>query len=467
MLKQDDIDTTSIHKLLPDIQAFQGLASDVLEDIASHMSLIKYEAGEHIIWAGSLGQYLLVIDQGAVYVSLDSRDIELGRGDIVGEMALLSSKPSKADVVALTDVQGFAVNHDDFQALMEKHAGLATAMTGLMRSRMFGDDGINRLGDYRVMDLISEASMPDVYRGIDTVSGKTVSIKMVNYEQASQSGFRERFNKDIAKVIGLKHPNILQVLETLEDYSTEFIIMEKLEGNNLKYHLEKGNLFDARQTSDVISKVALALEYACDAANGGMIHGDVNPSNIVLNDTGGVKLMGYGLAVNDVNLMDDEASLSYLAPELLLKNPRDLRTDIYALGVTAFFMLTGKAPYTATTVDGLIEEQKRSLSPDINSLVRDLPEGLAEFINRALVKDPQQRIFNWFEIQTLLALAKGSNLNLLADTDMDMALVIKLKKLDIDTRSLNQEVHRLLKSHDIPYVMEVVMKDTTDVDFSH
>ena len=99
-------------------------------------------------------------------------------------------------------------------------------------------------------------------------------------------------------------------------------------------------------------------------------------------------------------------------------------------------------------------------------MVRDLPEGLAEFINRALIKDPDERISNWFEIQTLLVSGKGSSLNLLANEKMDMALVIQLQTWDVDTTALKQEIHKVMGGHHAQYEMEVVTRDNMDVDFS-
>jgi len=462
MLKEDDIDPQSVQEFLSAVETFKGLESSVLGDIASRMNLLKFEAGEHLIWAGGLGQYLLVIKQGTVYVSLNSKDIELGSGTIVGEMALLSRKPSKADVVALRDSEAYAVNYEDFQSLMKDHAGLATAMTELMKSRMFGPDGLNSLAHYKIVEQFSGGCSPDIYNAIDIDSGREVAIKMLNYEMTSQPNFKEHFKRDSQIVAGVRHPNIIRVIETIEDYSTDFVVMEKLRGCDLKFTMEKHGVFNAKQTSGVISKVALALEYAGNQKHGGLIHKNIRLSNIVLDALGHVKVMGYGLTASK----KDAEILPYMAPEMIEDQAVDYRVDIYALGVTAFVMLTGKMPYASTSLEALIYEQKGSLTPDINSLVRDLPEGLAEFINRALIKEPEERISNWFEIQTLLAPGKGSSLNLLANEEMDMALVIQLQTMDVDTAILKQELHKVMNLHHTQYEMEVVTRDNTDVDFS-
>jgi serine/threonine-protein kinase len=167
---------------------------------------------------------------------------------------------------------------------------------------------------------------------------------------------------------------------------------------------------------------------------------------------GKVKLMDFGIATTSSEVRQNfEGTLLYTAPEVLQKKPFDYRIDIYALGVTAFAMLTGKTPFRAPTILGIVEKTINKEAADIKTLVPDVPDGLAEFIRRALVKDPAQRISSWSEIQSLLAPGKGSKFDLLANSDMDMAVVVKLKTHAIDTELLLKEIHQVLKVHHASY----------------
>ena len=335
-------------------------------------------------------------------------------------------------------------------------------MTALMKSRMFGPDGLNSLTHYKITEAFSSGSSPAIFNAIDIKSGRQVAIRMLNYEMTSQPHFKERFKKDSNIISQIKHPNIVQVIETIEDYSTEFVIMRKLKGCDLEYTLAKQGVFNEKQTSGVISKVAVALEYSGKEENGVLVHQNIMLSNILQDELGHVKVMGYGMAAN----FNDEVAIHYMAPEVLQKQAVDYRADIYSLGVTAFIMLTGKMPYSSSTVEALIYEQNGSLSPDINSMVRDLPEGLAEFVNRALIRDPDERISNWFEVQTLLTSGKGNSLNLLSDEKMDMAMVIQLQTVDVDTALLKREIHKVMDVHHAQYEMEVVTRGNANNDFS-
>jgi len=169
--------------------------------------------------------------------------------------------------------------------------------------------------------------MSIVYNALDTVLGREVAIKMLKYEIASKTDFKKRFKQEAVTIAKLTHPNILHVIETIDDYSTSFIIMEKLDGYDLKYYLQEQGVFSGRQTCDIISQLALALEYAGNKHNGGIIHRDIKPANIVLDYQGNVKLMDFGIATTSSEVHQNfEGTLLYTAPEVLQKRPCDEET---------------------------------------------------------------------------------------------------------------------------------------------
>jgi len=336
-----------------------------------------------------------------------------------------------------------------------------------MKSRMFGAGGINRLGKYKLLSQLGEGGMSIVYNAFDTILGREVAIKMLKYEIASRKDFKKRFRQEAITIAKLSHPNILHVIETIDDYSTSFIVMERLDGYDLKYYLQQQGVFSGKQTCDIISQLALALEYASNKDNGGIIHRDIKPANIVLDYQGNVKLMDFGIATtSEKENKNFEGTIRYTAPEVLQKKPFDYRIDIYGLAVTAYTMLTGKTPFRASSMLAIAQKIIKQEAEDIKTLVPDIPDGLAEFIKRALVKDPKQRIASWSEIQKLLAAGKGNKIDLLENTDMDMAVVVKLKTTGIDTTLLVKELHQVLRIHHADYELEIVEKEKLDLDFT-
>jgi serine/threonine-protein kinase len=309
--------------------------------------------------------------------------------------------------------------------------------------------------------------MSIVYNALDTELGREVAIKMLKYEIATSEEFKRRFKQEAKIIAQLKHPNILHVIETIADYSTEFIVMEKLDGYDLNYYLKHQGVFSGEKTSEILHQIAMALEHANTNLSGGIIHRDVKLSNIVLDDRGHAKLTDFGIATSNENATEHyEGTVLYMAPEILLGNAIDHRVDIYALGITAFAMLTGKTPFTASTVDGVIANQLEKEPPVIEELVPDIPAGLAEFIHRSLIKDPEQRISNWLEVEALLSRDKSSNFKLEASSEMDTAIIIKMKSEGIDKDELLREIRWTLNRYRADYEIETVKRETQEVDFN-
>lgn len=117
-------------------------------------------------------------------------------------------------------------------------------------------------------------------------------------------------------------------------------------------------------------------------------------------------------------------------------------------------------------MDAIIAQHLGEEPPDIVTMVPDIPDGLAEFIKLALVKDPDQRISSWYEIQALLRAGKGNSADLLTNTDMDMAVIIKLKTSGVDTDLLVKEIQQILKVHHANYEVETIDRVSPDLDFT-
>ena len=467
MKTENTIDLDDAMVFLSGINLFSHIDSNIVENMASLMSINTYEAGEYLIHKGTPGSHMLLVKQGDVSVMLKNETVDLGKGSVLGEMALLSGKPSKADVIAQTQTQAFILEQEDFLGLMSEYTELASIMNDLMKSRFSAGDEIHVLGKYKILEQLGEGGMAIVYNALDTDLEREVAIKMLKYEIATSGDFKQRFKQEAKIIAGLKHPNILHVIETISDYSTEFIVMEKLDGYELNYYLKHQGVFSGEQTTSIIHQVALALEHANSNLSGGIIHRDVKLSNIVLDDRGHVKLMDFGIATTNENASEHyEGTVLYMAPELLQnKEDIDYRVDIYALGITAFAMLTGKTPFTASTIEAVIANHLEKEPPKIEDLVPDIPAGLAEFIHRSLIKDPTQRISNWLEIESLLSPDKTSNYKLDASSEMDSAIIIKMKSGNIDKDELLREIRWTMDRYGVDYEIETVKKETQEIDF--
>jgi serine/threonine-protein kinase len=338
--------------------------------------------------------------------------------------------------------------------LIEKHPDFAEVMSQLMTSRMAQNGGINRVGKYELRGKLGEGNMATVFNAWDPELEREVAIKMLKYKLAFNDRFRDSFEREARTIASLNHPNIVNVFEVIDEFSTRFIVMEKLHGQDLSEILKEKGAFGIAETREILSQVASALQYAHNHGDNGIVHRDIKPSNIVIDAYGNIKLSDFGIASppqdKDVNI---EGTPSYLAPEIINGDLLDGRADIYALGVMAFHMLTTSCPFSASTLAKLLKMQVNQTPPDIRSACPDIDEELAGFIESALSKDPDDRISDWAEINRILKPAGQFKLAL--DPD-ELAVIIRFRDTSYQqAASFINAMQRLLTEEEINHQIEM------------
>jgi serine/threonine-protein kinase len=190
--------------------------------------------------------------------------------------------------------------------------------------------------------------MAKVFLGTDTVLGRTVAIKMLAPQFADDEGFVQRFRREAQAAASFSHPNIVSVFDTGSDDGVHYIVMEYVEGKTLAEYLAGGG----RIMPDRAIDIAMAACNALEAAHAqGVIHRDIKPGNIMLNERGEVKVTDFGIArvtTTGETVAQTAAILgtaSYLSPEQAQGLPVDGRSDIYSLGCVLFEMVTGRPPF--------------------------------------------------------------------------------------------------------------------------
>jgi len=403
MIIKPNIDADDAALFLSGVKIFLALDSDVIDAMALGIQCFSFAQGEALIQRGTPGKFMMIVISGHVQVCLSKKCINLKKGSVVGEMALLSGITAKANVMAMCDTDVLAISREIFITLVQRYQQLAIAMTDFMQSRLDRAEGIRDVGKYRVTGKLGEGGMAIVYSAYDAELEREVALKMLKYEVASSAEFRALFQQEAKTIARLNHPNILHVIETVQAYSTEFMVIEKIQGKDLAQCLKTEGVFSQEKTYAILSQVAQALHYAHEKTNQCIIHRDVKPANIIINNQGVVKLMDFGIACTKGHHSNQIAGTAeYLAPEAIKNLPTDKRVDIYALGVTAFTLLTGHPPFQSSDYKSVLAKHLFDEPPDITELIPDLSDNLAEFIQRALIKEPQHRISNWNDIELLL-----------------------------------------------------------------
>ncbi len=251
----------------------------------------------------------------------------------------------------------------------------------------------HKIGRYNVKSELGRGGMSTVYHAHDPRFRRDVAIKVLPREFLHDPTFRARFEREAQTIATLEHSAIVPVYDFGEDDGQLYLVMRLLSGGSLSTRLEKGGLL-LNEIVHIINRVAIALD---EAHNHGIIHRDLKPDNILFDHHHDPFITDFGIA----KLSQDSSSLTatqavmgtpaYMSPEQVGGEELDMRSDIYALGVIVFQMLTGQLPYNASSPVGLLMKHLTEPVPDILEIKPDLPSGCATVISQAMAKEREKR----------------------------------------------------------------------------
>ncbi len=246
---------------------------------------------------------------------------------------------------------------------------------------------------YRVDRRIGEGGMAEVYLGHDLLLNRAVAIKVLRSQYASDPMFRARFEREAQAAAGFTHPNIIDIYDVGEEAGTPYIVMEYVRGETLKTIIEAEGPFDADDVASLLEQVGAALDYAHDR---GLVHRDIKPQNILVDNQGLAKVVDFGIAkgLADNHLTEVGTGLGtvhYISPEQASGLMATPSSDIYALAVVAFEMLTKSLPFDADSAVGVAMRHVHDLPPAPSSIVPTVPANVDALVLRGLAKDPTAR----------------------------------------------------------------------------
>jgi len=259
-----------------------------------------------------------------------------------------------------------------------------------------------KIGPFEILELVGRGAMGAVYRAVDTVIGRVVAIKvirLIGYNDGDEAAFlKDRLFKEARAAGGLTHPGIVTVYQLGSQDNEAYIVMEYIDGSTLESRLTPGTPADPLLRSRVLKDVAAALDYAHSR---GIVHRDIKPANIMLTGPpdgipGAVKITDFGIAKTLLGhtVSQTGAILGtpfYMSPEQVCGMALDGRSDQFALAVIAYQMLTGRRPFEGEQVTSICYQivHAEPSSPVIWN--PELPQAVAEVLDRALHKDPAKR----------------------------------------------------------------------------
>lgn len=259
------------------------------------------------------------------------------------------------------------------------------------------------LGKYQLLSLLGKGGMSSVYLAEHTLMRRKCAVKVLPSKRINDSSYLGRFHREAQAVASLDHPNIVRAYdvdkESERGTDIHFLVMEYVEGKNLQEIVRENGVYDYSEAVDCIRQSALGLAHAHKA---NMVHRDIKPGNLLVDMSGTVKLLDLGLArffgddgEQSLTIAHDEKVLGtadYLAPEQALDSHTvDSRADIYGLGCTLYFMLTGHPPFTDGTLAQRLLSHQTKEPPSVSLDRPDVPKSLVDILNKMMEKKPEDR----------------------------------------------------------------------------
>src|SRR5918998_2783477 len=247
-------------------------------------------------------------------------------------------------------------------------------------------------GRYQVRSRIARGGMATVYLATDLRLERRVALKIMHGHLADDNAFKSRFVQEARSAARLAHPNVVNVFDQGQDSDMAYLVMEYLQGITLRDLLKEYGKLTPEQTMDIMEAVLAGLAAAHKA---GIVHRDLKPENVLLADDGRIKIGDFGLArAASNNTATGQAllgTIAYLSPELVTRGLADARSDIYALGIMTYEMLTGEQPYVGEAPMAVAYQHANDTVPLPSSKAPSTPQELDDLVLWATARDPEER----------------------------------------------------------------------------
>lgn len=296
----------------------------------------------------------------------------------------------------------------------------------------------DRLGDYRIVSRLGFGGMGTVYRAVHERMGREVAIKLLRPEIQNNPMLRQRFDREVRAAAKLSHPNIVAALDAREHDGLHFLVTELVEGRDLDQTVRLSGALPIADAVECVLQAARGLAYAHSQ---GVIHRDIKPANLLRSKDGTLKILDMGLArlsntdsSTDVNLTGTGVMMgtaAYMPPEQARDTRKaDARSDLYSLGCTLFYLLTGRTAFTGTTQMDMILSHVNQPIPSLRQINAQIPLTVDRIFQRLVAKNPDDR----FQSAEELIPALQSALEECRNPDDHRTLVEQLQAIRLDSR---------------------------------
>lgn len=261
---------------------------------------------------------------------------------------------------------------------------------------------------YKILEKVGTGGMASVYKAQDILLDRIVAVKILHSKYGNDHDFVVRFRQEAQAAAKLSHPNIVNIYDVGYDENVHYIVMEFVRGETLKEYIEKHGHLPINTSIQIAFDIGEALE---NAHANGIVHCDIKPHNILVTETGRIKVADFGIAraVNSVENSDRTVlgSVHYFSPEQASGGHIDERTDIYSLGVVMYEMMTGVVPFQGDTAISIALKHVQDDIPLPTKYNRRIPRLVEQVILKAMAKNPDDRFQSIGEMMSELRLSQG------------------------------------------------------------
>jgi len=255
---------------------------------------------------------------------------------------------------------------------------------------------MKKIGKYEIISILGKGAMGIVYKALDPDIDRQVAIKTIRFDLASETTDNEeimqRFIREAQAAGRLSHPNIITIFDVGREKDLTYIVMQFIEGPSLQRLIAQGEKFSIQEITKIMDQVCGALDYAHQH---GIVHRDIKPGNILLDNSRKPFICDFGVARVDTSTLTQSGTAvgtpSYMSPEQVMGKKVDKRSDIFSLGCIMYEFLTGRRPFEAESITTVIYKIINEEPPSLSEVKKGLPGGFEKIIGKALAKDPNDR----------------------------------------------------------------------------
>ena len=312
---------------------------------------------------------------------------------------------------------------------------------------------------YEIIKSIGEGGMANVFLANDIILNRNVAVKVLRGDLSNDDKFIRRFEREALSVSNLSHPNIVEIYDVGEEDGEHYIVMEYIEGKTLKQLLKKRESLTLTEVIDIMTQLTDGISHAHESY---IIHRDIKPQNIMIEDDGRIKITDFGIAMalNATQLTQTNSvmgSVHYLPPEQASGKSATVKSDIYAMGIMMYELLTGTVPFRGDNAVEIALKHMKDKIPSVRKQDPSIPQSVENIILKATAKNPRNRYDSAKEMhEDLLNCLNEEHAN-------DKKISFEYPENDLDSTAPIPVVNKKKKETIVEKPKEVSTEDTIDL----